>query len=369
MVLIIKKKQFAETPSEKQGVSTSVQQNLVHEMIYWMRERQAMYRRRFDQGLPADQWTSDPVLKAWRFCNVFRELDKVTIWIRENWRNPYDGHERLPFAMCVARMFNSPDSLAQIGFPETWDKEAIKERLHAMHNEQAVFNSAYMITNAGSTKNKIDLVVDDFLTPLWENPMLIDPRSLKNTWQILRGYDGFGDFMAYEVVSDLRHTSFLRNAKDIYTWANAGPGAKRGLNRIFCRPVNNSISPFQAQEEMQNLLRICKEELYHDDPMFQDLEMRDIEHSLCETDKYLRAKMDGRQLKQVYGEHVAARRNSGLCTNRYSSMVDRIRMILEAKNQETFTREEVFEVIDRIRSEGGLRAAAAKKQEDEVHDG
>ena len=33
-----------------------------------------------------DHLTDDPVLKATRFTNVFRELDTVTVWIRENIR-------------------------------------------------------------------------------------------------------------------------------------------------------------------------------------------------------------------------------------------------------------------------------------------
>ena len=38
--------------------------------------------------------------------------------------------------------------------------------------------------------------------------------------------------MAYEVVADVNYTPVLRFAKDRYTWANAGAGAIRGLNRL-----------------------------------------------------------------------------------------------------------------------------------------
>ena len=57
---------------------------------------------------------------------------------------------------------------------------------------------------------------------------------LEKTWKNYLPYAGFSGFMAYEVVTDLRHTKYLKNADDINTWANAGPGAVRGLNRISC---------------------------------------------------------------------------------------------------------------------------------------
>lgn len=359
-MIIVRKNRFVENGNPLTTETAVKPEDKIHEMIYWMKERQRMYRRRFDEKLPPEQWTEDPILKMYRFCNVFRELDKVTIWIRENWREKFDGHPHLPFAMCIARLFNEPTSLEAIGFPEVWDPEGVKARLHKIHDTEKVFNPAYMISNVGEHKNKIDLVVEDYLTPMFDNLPMIDSRSLKNSHQILRGYDGIGDFIAYEVVTDLRHTSFLRNAKDIMTWANPGPGAKRGLNRVFGREVGESLTSFQANEEMQNLLRICKEALYHEDPMFADLEMRDIEHSLCETDKYLRAKVDGRPLKQLYGIAQSARRRTVANGSRYPTMLDQVKSKLIDSGKDVFTKEELFTIIQEIKDLGSYRRQLAE---------
>ena len=70
-------------------------------------------------------WSTDPILTEYSFCNVYRELDKVTIWIRENWREPYADHRNLPFAMAVARQINWPDTLEEIGFPDIWEPEKV----------------------------------------------------------------------------------------------------------------------------------------------------------------------------------------------------------------------------------------------------
>ena len=49
---------------------------------YWINERHQIYlRKQADpKGWP---WTSDPILQEYRFCNVFRELDTVTMAFRK----------------------------------------------------------------------------------------------------------------------------------------------------------------------------------------------------------------------------------------------------------------------------------------------
>lgn len=44
------------------------------------RERHATYLRR-QSGAP-EPWTDDPILRKFRFTNVFRELDRTTVWFR-----------------------------------------------------------------------------------------------------------------------------------------------------------------------------------------------------------------------------------------------------------------------------------------------
>src|SRR6516162_4469256 len=90
-------------------------------LLYWIEEREAIrLRRAVGQSRP---WTNDPILDAWSFCNVRREHDYVTTWIREHWREPHADDPDLFFAMAVARLVNWPDSLAAIGYPVPWDRE------------------------------------------------------------------------------------------------------------------------------------------------------------------------------------------------------------------------------------------------------
>ena len=248
----------------------------------YMIERHNIYERRAEgQAYP---WTDDPILKEYSFCNVYRELDRVTIWIRENWREPYADHPNLPFAMAMARQINWPDTLQEIGFPEHWNPERIKAIMQGrLNRKEKVYTGAYMLTGTlGGTK--VEQTIDKILTPLYEMPPRIINNSLEETWKRYLPYPGFSGFMAYEVVTDLRHTKHLENAEDIMTWANPGPGAKRGLNRIHGRELEKSIPRKQLISEMKELLDVCNMA-----PL--PLEMRDIEHCLCEFDKYERVRL------------------------------------------------------------------------------
>jgi hypothetical protein len=219
---------------------------------------------------------------------VYRELDKVTVWIRENWKEPYADHPNLPFAMAVARQINWPDTLQEIGFPEHWNPERVKAIMQGrMDRKEKVYTGAYMLTGTlGGTK--VEQTIDKILTPLYEAPPEILPYSLEETWKKYLPYPGFSGFMAYEVVTDLRYTKYLEDADDIMTWANAGPGAKRGLNRIHGRPLEQTIKPNQLTSEMLELLDLAST---YAGSFLPTLEMREIEHCLCEYDKYERVRL------------------------------------------------------------------------------
>ena len=257
-------------------------QKRVNDFNSFMEERHNIFIRKEINNEPYP-WSDDAILTEYSFCNVYRELDRVTIWIRENWREPYADHPNLPFAMAMARQINWPDTLDEIGFPTEWRPDHVKTIMQdRMAKKQKVYTGAYMLTGTlGGTK--IEQTVDKILTPLYAN-FPCDFSSIENSWKSFLPYAGFSDFMSYEVVTDLRHTKWLEKAPDIMTWANPGPGAMRGLNRIFGRPLDSKQKKPLFIQEMRDLLSVL-----NNTPL--PLEMRDIEHCLCEFDKYERTRL------------------------------------------------------------------------------
>ena len=184
---------------------------------------------------------------------------------------------------------NWPPTLEEIGFPETWEPErALNVLTKRLRAGKKTYTGAYMLTGT-LPGTKPEQTVLAILDPLWRDPIVPQPGStLQESWAALIKRPGFAGFMAYEVVTDWRQTRYLEAAPDIMTWAHAGPGAVRGLNRLHGRHLKQRLAKGQALDEMRALLAEAAENL----PVgFPRLELRDIEHSLCETDKYLRVAM------------------------------------------------------------------------------
>ena len=305
----------------------------------FMKARHDIYLDR-KAGKPGP-WTADPVLRDGRFCNIFRELDTVTIWIDEHIRKPYADHPHLWFMLAIARYINWPDTLRYLmdeAEPGTWpDEDGFEpaKLTKALEDYAAagnkVYTGAYMIRAESDPSKewyswtKHRYIAEIVLGRLWEDreewardlepaksgmPKVPRVPTLESVWTKFQQhrYIGWGPFMAYEVVTDLRHTRYLRNATDIYTWANAGPGAIRGLNRLYGRNLAAKPRPEQTNAEM---LQLMTELNNLDDPVFSEtfgepcdinprFEMRDIEHTLCEFDKYERVRLNEGKMRSKY---------------------------------------------------------------------
>lgn len=278
----------------------------------WITERHRIYLKKMAGDPPP--WTADRTLQRYRFCNVFRELDTVTVWLRENWRDPYAENEHLWIALCLARQVNWPETLHEVGFPHGgYDAKSVQRVLEARKARGAkVYTGAYMISAPAGPyagMGKPEYTAKVVVGALWRarkefHGLFAGGRqpTLQEVHSWLREFRGWGDFMAYEVVTDLRHTRYLSQAPDINTWAVAGPGAIRGLHRLHGRPYKKALSQEQACEEMRELLALSRTSL----PDFvPPLELREIEHSLCETDKWLRVAAGQGRLRSKYQGAVA----------------------------------------------------------------
>jgi 5-hmdU DNA kinase-like protein len=68
-------------------------------------------------------WTSDWILRNYRFCNVRRENDRTTREIAALWREPHKADQDLWFAIAVARHVNWVPTLREITWPIPWDPD------------------------------------------------------------------------------------------------------------------------------------------------------------------------------------------------------------------------------------------------------
>lgn len=295
----------------------------IAELADYMKKRQAILLAR--EGGMKPPWTSDKILDTGRFCNVFREDDRVTKWIDKNIREPYILHPHLWFMLCIARYINWPPTLQFLITQGRWPDNPDFHPINITYGLQdlaktgmKVYTSAYMIRAESNPKvewyswTKHKYIAEIVLGRLWEDredwQRVVESKpTLEEVWLKFQAprYIGWGPFMAYEVVTDLRHTRYLSLSKDIFTWANAGPGAIRGLNRLYGRELNNKPKPSQTNQEMY----IIQEEMNNTAKLWPipwpRLEMRDVEHNLCEFDKYERVRLGEGQMRSKYNPSLA----------------------------------------------------------------
>ncbi len=260
-----------------------------------------LLKRRAGEPKP---WTEDWALKNYRFCNTFREDDKVTDWIRVNLREPLEGQSRkLVLAMSSARFVNRISSMEIVKDllieqpPDLWEK--FQSRLQ---EESPIFGAAYVIRSPEGMK-KLPGVIS-ILKVIWTSPEPeYYPKTLEGFHRYLCDFPYIGGFMGYEILSDLRHTHLLRNAPDLDTWCHLGPGAKRGIRRFLGLPLRSEPGTSVRAQQMANILKellaASRDEQFWP-AKWPRWEMREVEHTLCEFDKYERVRLKEGTPKQLY---------------------------------------------------------------------
>jgi hypothetical protein len=214
--------------------------------------------------------------------------DTVSKWLLENWYKPNFNHPNMLLACVMARLFNLPEALEEVGFPKRWDPEKTAQIL--MDRKQLGlnnFNAAYMITMGGQKgKDKAKTYINKLLIPVSQLPAVSGSRavSLMGLACSLTPLWGVSGFMSGQVVADVRW-AIKGLWKDRLTWAAVGPGSSRGMCRLLGKPVRHDVRQEVFEERFTSVRELVSKSL---PKIFQRLEAIDIQGCLCEFDKYER---------------------------------------------------------------------------------
>lgn len=288
-------------------------------------ERHNIYLRR-QAGVHRLKWTEDNILFYGKFTNVFRELDRTTVWCKQYVRDvpPVDDmllrlvafrwFNRIKTGEAIFLQQNLSGKTAWEEFAESeyQDKSILRRAIVAYCGNGPYVTGAYIVkTPEGYDKlDGVIHVIKCFAQkppdrPGWREvtAQLMEPNhsglGMYDVWKWLQPYQSMGPFMGYEIVCDLRWTPLLDNARDRNTWSNPGPGAMRGLNRLADRELYKTSNKPQFLKEMIWLLEQSRDpDLWpHTDWPW---ELREVEHTLCEFDKYERVRLGEGNLKNQY---------------------------------------------------------------------
>lgn len=260
--------------------------NRTYDLAYWINEREAI-RTRKESGIPAP-WTNDPHMATVRYCNVRREDDKVTRYIRS--KETYSNPQVATWRVVLARMVNRIPTLTElIPAVEDGDMVAIKDVLKHLRQHGPIWGNAYTISTCGKAMDKVDYVVDHVVQSVqmqdWDSDYA---PTCKAMFDKLTSIDGLGSFLAAQVVADLKNIKGhpLENAPDWWTWSAHGPGSLKGLTAYF----GKTITPRFYQEAIECCYDEVKPFLANYVPT---LHMQDFQNCLCEFSKYVRVKEGG----------------------------------------------------------------------------
>lgn len=273
----------------------SIEGDSTARFINFIIERQSVFIKKSEGR--EKPWTDDIILQNYRFCNVHREDDAVTVWIRDNWRYPHYYEPDVWFAMAVARLVNWPGTLARVGYPVPWGLTARQRFLDAFDFEGKNWSSAYLVATGGQvTLSKQVWIAENVLDPLWKNKYMMEGcTTLESFHRGLTHFKGFGSFMAAQVVADVKYTELLAFAPDWGTWSAPGPGSLRGMKRIF---PGLSVN----EKSWESLMIPLQEKVsgFMVDAFGEGVHAQDVQNCLCEFDKYERVRLKQGFPRQKY---------------------------------------------------------------------
>jgi hypothetical protein len=275
-------------------------------------------------------WTDDAVLVRYKFCNVYRELDKGTITLTNFIQNADRSVEEKLYNIIAYRFFNKHDTFSTLfrgGLnPKSFNVNDEITHFDALHKNGPIFNDAYVISpqvyKAGERENVKHVQILHMLNDLRsELPNLIQKLNTCSGADMLLEFQKIpfiGPFIAGQILLDCTYSTNTQNKQDLTELtANdfliVGPGAHWGLDILWNTKLSKKDADaacrylFSMQTEAFDYLTINEDSdfstvrwqnaNYHGGEL---LALHDIQNSLCEFRKHHRLTHEGAGRKRIF---------------------------------------------------------------------
>ena len=128
-------------------------------------------------------------------------------------------------------------------------------------------------------------------------------KNMKEAFEIIESYPLIGDFMAYQLVTDINYSDVVDWKENEFTVA--GPGSLRGINKCFIDKGNMSNEDiikymYENQDKEFKRLNLNFKRIGN-----RELQLIDCQNIFCELDKYCRQalpelKSNRKKIKKKY---------------------------------------------------------------------
>ena len=266
---------------------------------YWQfaAERQTIFFKKVDK-LPSP-WTKDPILEKYKFTNVYRASDRISQYLIKN--VIYEGDQspqEIFFRVMLFKTFNRIETwelliknLESVSYSEYTFKLYNKILGKSMRSGKRIYSAAYIMTSGESSfgysrkyqnhLKLIELMMQD------EVPnRIVDLKSMKELFELLRSYPTIGDFLAYQYATDINYSELTDFSEKEFVMP--GPGARDGIHKCFSDLGGlNEVNIIQIMVDRQfdefNRLDIDFHTLWG-----RPLQLIDCQNLFCEVGKYAR---------------------------------------------------------------------------------
>lgn len=268
--------------------------------LYWYFacERQNIFLKK-KNGEPAP-WTEDPILQTFKFCNSYRVNDRVSQYLLKNviYNGTKYSNEDMIFRILLFKLFNKEstwelliENFNDITLPSFDVKSFSKVLESAISNGLKIYNDAYI-----SCANKAfgyDRKHDNHLALLHKffiedkaHLKVLSAPNMEIAFNIIKSYPLIGNFMAYQLVTDINYSDVVNWSENEFTVA--GPGSLRGIKKCFVSTGNMSNEDiikymYEHQDEEFKRLNLDFKRIGN-----RPLQLIDCQNIFCELDKYCR---------------------------------------------------------------------------------
>jgi alpha-glutamyl/putrescinyl thymine pyrophosphorylase clade 1 len=211
---------------------------------YWRfaAERLAMFYRRYSN--PRGPWTSDPILKTYRFTNAYRAADRVSQYLIREVQTRSDRPQTVRemfFRTLLFKIFNRIDTWEaledKLG-PLEWDRidlSRVDRTLEALHSrDHKIYSAAYIMPSPALGHKRKHSNHLALLRQMMEDRLPERVRqapSLRAVYELILSYPGIGPFLASQYTIDLNYSSMMDFEESEFVVA--GPGALDGISKCF----------------------------------------------------------------------------------------------------------------------------------------
>ncbi|KAI6035301.1 hypothetical protein F5J12DRAFT_20876 [Pisolithus orientalis] len=260
-------------------------------------ERHAIEERR-RSGQPPP-WTKDPVLQNHKFCNTFRILDRGSQYLVTEVieKGPQDLEE-VTFRVLLFSLYtniSTYETLRKKIRPFTWSeyrRENYEKVLRGLYARGvAIYTGAYQkpapdLGFAEAFMNHLALME----VLMQEMPdVLSKAEYMADVFEWLQTFKSMGDFTAYQLLLNLSYSNVMSFSD--HDFVVMCVGSRRGLRRCFKQDIPRSMEVDlvrwiqSSQDDHFARLRLNFNGL---GDQHRPMMLCDIEHTLCELDKYIR---------------------------------------------------------------------------------